>query len=152
MSAAPESRASESGDRPLSVPRLAAQRRLATRLEVRRATLRVANMWLLLFFGGGRSGGLGGGFEAVCLVRLLLGEQPDRHEVEWADEAVADSVPTGASDRVAQRHRPVMLEQDQRRRGVVGDLLDDVPGLLVRERADAVRGRFSARFGARVQA
>jgi hypothetical protein len=45
-------------------------------------------------------------------------------EVERADEAVGDAVAAGAHDGVAQRHRPVVLEQDERRRRVVRDLLE----------------------------
>jgi hypothetical protein len=50
-----------------------------------------------------------------------------------------------------QRRRATRLE-DQGCRGVVRDLPDDVPRILVGEHADAVGRRFSARFGARVHA
>ena len=44
-------------------------------------------------------------------------------------------------DRVAERHGPVVLEQEQRRRGVVGDVLEHVPRLLVGEHLDPFLGR-----------
>src|SRR5215208_7104266 len=90
---------------------------------------------------------LASGLGAVELARLLDRDEPDLDEVERTDEPVADPVSARASDRVAQRHRPMMLEQQQRRRGVVGDLLQNVPGLLLGEHADTVGRRFSARFG-----
>ena len=59
----------------------------------------------------------------------------------------------GAGDRVAQRHGPVMLEQDQRRGRVVRDVLENVPRLLVGEDVDAVLGRrFGAGHGSRLHA
>jgi hypothetical protein len=39
--------------------------------------------------------------EAVELIGLLAGDQTDLHEVERADEPVADAEPAGARDRVA---------------------------------------------------
>src|SRR3954454_15699514 len=85
-----------------------------------------------------RSGWLASGLGAVQLVRLLAREQPDLDEIERADEAVADAEAAGAGDRVAQRPRPVVLHEDQGGCRVVRDLLQDVPGILVGERADAV--------------
>src|SRR5215210_5233193 len=93
-------------------------------------------------------GGLGARLGDVELARLLARDQPDLDEVERADEAIADAVPAGARDRVAQRHGPVVLDQDQRRGGVVRDLFDHVPRLLVGEDSDAVGARLGARFRA----
>src|SRR6478735_3918219 len=78
----------------------------------------------ILRFRGGFSL-LGRGLEAVELGGLFGGQQTDLDEVERADEAVTDAEPAGARDRVAQRDRPLMLEQDERGGGVVGDLLED---------------------------
>ena len=50
---------------------------------------------------------------------------------------------------VAKRDSPVVLDQEQRRGRVVGDVLQDVPRLLVREDAHSVGCRFGARLGAR---
>src|SRR5207248_3412359 len=71
-------------------------------------------------------------------------DQPDLHEVERADESVADPEAARARDGVAERNRPVVLEQKQSGGRVVRDLLEDVPGRLVRERADALRSRLGA--------
>jgi hypothetical protein len=94
----------------------------------------------------------GDGLDTVQLARLLGRDESDLDEVERADESVAEPVTACAGDRVAQRHRPVVLEQDQRRRGVVWDLLDHIPGVVAREHADAVGRRFSASFGAGLHA
>ena len=72
--------------------------------------------------------------EAVELLGLFGGDQADLDQVERADEAVADAEAAGARDRVAQRHGPVMLDQDQRRGRVVRDVLEDVPRLARRRR------------------
>jgi hypothetical protein len=53
---------------------------------------------------------------------------------------------------VAQRHRPMVLDQDERRRRVVRDLLEHVPGVFVREHLDAVGGRLGTRLGAGLEA
>src|SRR5690349_2607986 len=83
-----------------------AQRRRATRRDVRRATLRVASIGGLLSSLVAGSGGLVRGLEGVELACLLGGHESDPHEVERADEAVADAVAAGAGDRVAQSHGP----------------------------------------------
>ena len=84
----------------------------------------------------------------VELLSLIGRNQADVDQVERADEAVAQAEPAGASDRVAQRYRPVMLEQDQRRGRVVRDVLQDVPRLVVGEDVDAVLRRLGAGGGA----
>ena len=67
------------------------------------------------------------GFEFVQSLCLLGRMEPDLDQVEWADEAVADPKTAGAHNRVAQRDRPMMLEQDQRRRVIrVGGLRIDL--------------------------
>ena len=60
--------------------------------------------------------------------------------------------PPRPGDRVAQRHRPVMLDQQQRGGRVVGDVLQDIPGLLVVEHLHAVGGRLGAGLGAGLHA
>jgi hypothetical protein len=97
-------------------------------------------------------GGRARGFLCVQLLGLLGGGQADVDEVERADEAVADAEAAGAHDGVAQWHGPVVLEQDERGGGVVGDLLEDVPGVLVGEDLYAVGGRVGACFGAGLEA
>ncbi len=88
------------------------QRRRATRRDVRRATLRDANIsWLLSSWVSGLRR-LATGFGGVQLLRLLLRHETDLDEVERADEAVAEAEAARAGDRVAERHRPVVLEQD----------------------------------------
>ena len=57
------------------------------------------------------------------LLGLLAAHQADLEQVERADEAGAEAEPAGTSDRVAERDGPVVLEQDQRRRRAVWDLL-----------------------------
>src|SRR4051794_40231609 len=102
---------------------------------------------IVVFVGVG-SGRLAGGLHGVQRLRVLGRDQAEFDEVERADEAVGDPEPAGPRDRVAERDRPVVLEQDQRRGRVVGDLLQDVPRLLVGERVKSVlRGR-GTRFGA----
>ena len=88
----------------------------------------------------------------VQLLGLLGGDEPDLDEVERADEAVGDAEAAGAHDGVAQRHRPVVLDQDERRGRVVRDLLEHVPGVLVGEDLDAVGGRLGTRLGAGLEA
>ena len=74
----------------------------ATRLEVRRATLRDANMVPpFRWWCEGASGGLVAGLGRVELVGLLARDQSDLHQVERADEAVADAEATRAEHRVA---------------------------------------------------
>src|SRR4051794_2670356 len=85
------------------------------------------------------------GLHRVELCGLFCAHHPDRDEIERADEAVRDAEAACAGNRVAERHCPLVLEQDQRRGAVVRDLLDDVPGVLLRERMDAVGSRFCAR-------
>ena len=95
--------------------------RRAVRRPVRRATLRPPNISCLLSW----SCGPGLGSWCVCcsrrpqlvqFPRLLGRDQPYPHQVQWADEAVADAETSGAGDRIPKRHRPVVLQQDQRRR------------------------------------
>jgi hypothetical protein len=55
-------------------------------------------------------------FQLVQFARLLGGDQPDPHQVQRADEAVADAETPSAGDRIPKRYRPVVLQQDKRRR------------------------------------
>ena len=64
---------------------------------------------------------------------LLGRDEPDLDQVQRADEAVADPEAPGPHDRVAQRHGPVVLDQHQRGRGVVRDVLHDVPAVVLGE-------------------
>src|SRR6266536_5248336 len=90
------------------------QRRRATRRDVRRATLRPPNISLLQSLvvpsvsGGDRSR------LQVVLLRLFGRKEPDLDKVERADEPVADPEAARTHDRIAQRNRPVVLDQDQR--------------------------------------
>ncbi|MFI1996388.1 hypothetical protein [Actinoplanes sp. NPDC020271] len=67
-------------------------------------------------------------------------EQTDADQVERADEPVREPEAAGPRDRVAQRHRPVVLDHDQRGRAVVRDLREHVPGLRVLEDGDLALG------------
>src|SRR5664279_460941 len=53
---------------------------------------------------------------------FLSGQRPDLDQVERADEPVADAETAGPGDRVAERNGPVMLQQDQRGGGFVGNV------------------------------
>src|SRR3954447_23921097 len=140
------------------------QRRLtrrAVRRPVRRATLRDPIISSLHGVGNGRFLPLGRNARAarglrrlqdVHLLRLLRAQQADLHKVERADERVRDAEAAGTSDGVAQRHGPVVLEQDQRGSGVVGNVLDDVPRVLVAEDLDAFRGCLCSRNCAGLEA
>ena len=75
---------------------------------------------------------------------FFCGVQPGLDEVQWADEPVADAVATSPGDGVAQRHRPLVFQQDQRGRGSVGDVLEDVPVVDAAQWGEAVRGRLGA--------
>ena len=67
-------------------------------------------------------------------------QQPDRDQVQGADEPIRQPEPPGPGDRVPQRDRPVVLDQQQGRGRVVGDVFQDVPGVVVVEDLDAVGG------------
>jgi hypothetical protein len=58
---------------------------------------------------------LGTRLGGMHLARLLARDQTDLDKVKRADKAITDPITTRARDRVAQRHHPVMLKQDQRR-------------------------------------
>ena len=136
------------GGTPIVVPQSRRSRRRTTRLAVRRATLRDPNTALppshsiliarVRVRHGRRS-------RRACNYRSLRSrDQPDPDEVERADEAVTDAEPAGTRDRVPQRNRPVVLDEEQRGRRVVRDLGQHVPGVLVGEDGDAVRRRLGA--------
>src|SRR5215469_6238692 len=76
----------------------------------------------------------------VQVFGLLSRHEPDLDEIKRADEPVADAEPAGPGDGVPQRYRPVMLQQDERRGGVVGNFFEHVPLLRPREDVDAFRG------------
>src|SRR5262245_30280981 len=79
---------------------------------------------------------------------FLGGDESVLDQIQWADEAVREAEPARPHDRVAERHCPVMLDQEQRCGGVVRYVLEDVPGNFVGERVDAVGGGLSAQLGA----
>jgi hypothetical protein len=89
------------------------------------------------------------GLQGVQFFRFLRGDQPDLHQVKRADEAVAEAEAPGAGDRVPQRHRPVMLQQEERGRGAVRDVLEDVPAFLLGEHVHAAVGLDLLRSGDR---
>src|SRR5215204_232958 len=68
------------------------------------------------------SPGLGAGPRGFELRGLVCGDEADADEVHRADEAVRDAESTGTRDGVAQRYCPVVLDQEQRGRGVGRDL------------------------------
>src|SRR5262249_26007750 len=117
--------------------------RRAVRRDVRRATLRLPNISFLLL-----RLGCGG-----CLHLMQVAGFPGRHEpypdeIERADEAVADAESARPGNGVPQRHGPVVFQQDQRCRRVVGDVLEHVPLLGVAEDVDALgRCLLRARLG-----
>src|SRR4029453_6851998 len=78
---------------------------------------------------------------SVLLLRLFGRQQSDLHEIERADELGSQAEAAGSHDRVAERHRPVMLDEKQRCSGVVGDVLEHIPRLRVVEHFDAFLGR-----------
>src|SRR5436190_4272709 len=86
-------------------------------------------------------------------LRLLGGHEADCNEVERADEPVGDAEAVRASDRVPERHGPVVLDQEQGGGGVVRDLGEYVPHLVVvGEHVDApFGGRLAAGLGERLR-
>jgi hypothetical protein len=88
----------------------------------------------------------------VKLLRLLGGHQADLDEVQRADESIADPISVRARDRVPERDRPVMLDQQERGGRVIRYLPDDVPRLLLGEHLDAVLRRLGAGDGAGLEA
>jgi hypothetical protein len=87
------------------------------------------------------------------LLGFLGRHQPDSDEVERADEPIADAEAARADNRVPQRNRPVMLQQDEGGRGVIGNVFEHVPLTGVAEHVDSVgRGFLGARFRAGLQA
>src|SRR4051795_1589789 len=75
---------------------------------------------------------------------LRLGHRTRSDEVERADEAIADPETACARDRVAERHRPMVLDEQEGSRGVVRQLTDDIPGVLIREHVDTVASELGA--------
>ncbi len=87
------------------------------------------------------------------LLGLLGRHQPDGHQVERADEAVADPEAARAGDRIPQRNRPVVLQQDEGGGLVIGNVFEYVPCVGVAEHVDALgRGFLGAGQGARFHA
>jgi aryl-alcohol dehydrogenase-like predicted oxidoreductase len=112
--------------------------RRAVRRDVRLATLRAPTISHLLGvkFTGSlvRSGALAAGLLGLVQgLGLLGGDQADTHQVERADEAVREGEAARLPDGIAQGYRPVVLDQEQGGGRVVGDVLQHVPGELVRE-------------------
>ena len=73
--------------------------------------------------------------EFLCLFGR---EQSHGDEVQGVDESVGDGEAPGPRDGVAERDRPSMLEQDHGCRGVVGDLGEDVPRVILGEHLPAL--------------
>src|SRR5215469_5478293 len=84
-----------------------------------------------------RSARRGRRFQVVQFLGFLGRHQADVDEIERADEPVADAEAAGPRDRVAERYRPVVLEQDQRRGRVGRDVLEHVPALFLGEHVHA---------------
>lgn len=81
-----------------------------------------------------------GRFQVVQFLCLFGGHQADIHEVERADEAVADAEPACPDDGVPERHGPVVLQEHQRGRGVIRNLLQHIPAVLLAEDLHAAGG------------
>jgi hypothetical protein len=94
--------------------------------------------------GGAASGAGAAGFQGVQFGGFLGGVQAGLDQVQRADEPITDAVPTGPDDGVAQRNRPLVFQQDERGRGAIGDVLQDVPVLGIAERVEALRGLLTA--------
>src|SRR3954470_15177962 len=77
-------------------------------------------------------------------VHFLRGESAHRDEIERVDKPVAYPETACACDCVTQRHRPVVLDQQQGSRRVWRDLVNDIPCVLAREHADALAAGFRA--------
>src|SRR4051812_44372218 len=88
------------------------------------------------------------GLELMQLLRVRCRHHADGHQIERADEAVADPEPAGPDDGVAQPDRPVVLQKHERRSRVVGNLLEDVPRGLVRQQVASLGGELGARLRA----
>ena len=92
--------------------------RCGARCGGRLSLLRTSRSFLLLVGRLGTASRLGRDRLALrhrlLLRRLLGGDQTDGDEVERADETIGDPEAVGAGDGVAQRNRPMMLDQDQR--------------------------------------
>src|ERR1700727_2526780 len=73
------------------------------------------------------------GFPGVQRGGFLRRDKPDLDQVKRADEAVTDPEAADACNRVAQRDRPAMLEQNDRRSRVIGNVLQDIPRLVIGE-------------------
>src|SRR4029453_10420144 len=63
---------------------------------------------------GSRRSRRGGLLLSVLLLRLFGRQQSDLHEIERTDELGSQAESAGSHDRVAERHRPVMLDEKQR--------------------------------------
>ena len=83
----------------------------------------------------------------ACNPRLLGRHSPELCQIDRNDNAVTNPETTRASDRVPQRLRPVMLEQNERRGRIIRDLLKHIPRLLIGEDFYALDRRFGARLG-----
>lgn len=57
---------------------------------------------------------------------------------------ISDVKSSGRPDRVTERQHPSMLEEYDRRRGVIRNVLNDVPNLIFIEDVDAVSREFGA--------
>src|SRR3954451_4733331 len=88
------------------------------------------------------------GLELMQLLRVRCRHHAECHQIERADEAVADPEPACPDDGVAEPDRPVMLEEHKGRGRVVGDVLEYVPRNLVRKQMSSVGGELGARLGA----
>ena len=91
--------------------------------------------------------GSAGGLDGVQLLGLLGRHSPELGQIDRNDNAVTNPETTRASDRVPQRLRPVMLEQNERSGRIIRDLLKHIPRLLIGEDLYALDRRFGARLG-----
>ena len=123
--------------------RACAHLRRPTRRDVRRATLRVTHhltvSCVMTRQPTSPAPRLRGYADALPSPRHAADEPPRRRPVRsrrdrrGADDPITETEPTRLSDGVAQRNRPVVLEKDQGGGRIIRDVLENVPGKLVRE-------------------
>src|SRR3954453_12395002 len=133
-------------------PTLCRRYRRRTRRAVRRPVLRATRLHPNTF---GSSSTVSAsadtnlaGLELVQLLGVRCRHHADGHQIERADEAVADPEPARPYDGVAQPDRPMVLQEHQGRGRVVGDLLEDVPRGLVRKQVASLGGELGSRLRA----
>src|SRR3954471_3403636 len=88
------------------------------------------------------------GLELMQPLRVLCRHHADGHQIERADEAVADPEAACPDDGIAQPDRPVVLQEHKGRGRVVGNLFEYVPRNLVRQQMASLGGELGSRLRA----